>query len=147
MNIAISTFEMDTLKQAAHDELVRKMTDLGIQEPDMASPDRAIQTTSRAYEVLLMVNRCSKMELTDYILKLEESRDGYAEELCKNEQLKADNEKLRELVRDMFEEIEYSGFDPFVERQGKRGSYYEEDPSWRVGIRERIRELGIEVGE
>lgn len=54
-------------------------------------------------------------------------------------------EELKELVRDMFEEIEYSGFDPLVERQGKRGSYYEEDPSWRVGIRERIRELGIEV--
>lgn len=57
----------------------------------------------------------------------------------------AENEMLRELVRDMFEEIEASGFDPMVERQGKRGPYYEEDPSWRVGIRERVRELGIEV--
>lgn len=59
----------------------------------------------------------------------------------------SENEKLRELVRDMSEEIEAGGFDPMVERQGKRGVYYEEDPSWRVGIRERMRELGIEAKE
>lgn len=59
----------------------------------------------------------------------------------------ARNAKLRELVEDMFEEIEDAGFDPLVERQGKRGSYYEEDPSWRVKIRERVRELGIEVDQ
>jgi hypothetical protein len=61
------------------------------------------------------------------------------------ERLKAENVELRELVRDMFEEIEAGGFDPMVERHGKSTVYYEEDPSWRVGIRERIRELGIEV--
>jgi len=55
----------------------------------------------------------------------------------------SENSKLRELVRDMFDEIELSGFDPLVERNGKRGPYYEEDPSWRVKIRERMRELGI----
>ena len=59
--------------------------------------------------------------------------------------IEAENAKLRELVRDMFEEIEAGGFDPMVERHGKSTVYYEEDPSWRVGIRERIRELGIEV--
>ncbi len=56
-----------------------------------------------------------------------------------------ENAKLRELVRDIFEVIEDSRFDPCVERQGKRGPYYEDDPSWRVEIRERMRELGIEV--
>ena len=56
-----------------------------------------------------------------------------------------ENAKLRELVRDMFEVIEDPCFDPLVERRGKRGSYYEEDPSWRVKIRECVRELGIEV--
>lgn len=56
-----------------------------------------------------------------------------------------ENEELRELVSDMFEEIEADGFDPMVERQGKRGLYYEEDPSWRVGIKERVQKLGIEV--
>ena len=61
--------------------------------------------------------------------------------------LHVENTKLRELVLDMFEEIEDSDFDPLVERQGKRGPYYEEDPFWRVGIRERVRELGIEVEE
>lgn len=59
----------------------------------------------------------------------------------------AENERLRELVRDMFEEIEAGGFDTMVERQGKRGTYYEEDPSWRVGIRERMRKLIIEVDD
>ena len=59
--------------------------------------------------------------------------------------LENENAKLRELVRDMFEEIEASGFDPLVERQGKRGPYYEENPSWRVKIKERMRELGIEA--
>lgn len=42
-----------------------------------------------------------------------------------------ENAKLREMVRDMFEEIDVYGLDPM----------YEEEPSWRVGIRE----LGIEV--
>lgn len=56
-----------------------------------------------------------------------------------------ENAKLRELCSDMFVQIEESGFDPMVARQGKRGPYYEEDPSWRVKIRERIRELRIEV--
>ena len=56
-----------------------------------------------------------------------------------------ENDKLRELVRDVFEVIEDSRFDPCVERQGKRGPYYEDDPSWRVEIRERMLELGIEV--
>ena len=56
-----------------------------------------------------------------------------------------ENAKLRELVRDMFEEIEAGGFDPMVERHGKSTVYYEEDPSWRVGIRERMRELRIEM--
>lgn len=60
-------------------------------------------------------------------------------------ELVSENAKLRELVRDMFEEIEAGGFDPMVERHGKSTVYYEEDPSWRVGIRERMRELGIEV--
>ena len=32
-----------------------------------------------------------------------------------------------------------------VERHGKNTIYYEEDPSWMVRIRERVRELGIEV--
>ena len=50
--------------------------------------------------------------------------------------LRIENRKLRELVRDMFEKIEDSDFDPYVERQGKRGPYYEEDPSWRVKIME-----------
>ena len=59
--------------------------------------------------------------------------------------LEAENTNLKKLVRDMFEEIEAGGFDPMVERQGKRGPYYEEDPSWRVGIRERMRELGVEA--
>ena len=59
--------------------------------------------------------------------------------------VEAENAKLRELVSDMFDEIEVSGFDPIVERHGKGTVYYEEDPSWRVGIRERVRELGIEV--
>lgn len=45
--------------------------------------------------------------------------------------LKAENTKLREMVRDMFEEIDMYGLD----------AMYEEDPSWKV----RIRELGIEV--
>jgi hypothetical protein len=63
----------------------------------------------------------------------------------KTNELEAENKKLRELVRDMFEEIEAGGFDPMVERHGKSTVYYEEDPSWRVGIRERMRELGIEV--
>jgi hypothetical protein len=44
-------------------------------------------------------------------------------------------------------EIEAGGFDPMVERHGKNTIYYEEDPSWRVRIRERVRELGIEVEE
>ena len=69
---------------------------------------------------------------------------GYVR-LADYEKAVAENEELRKLVRDMFEEIEDSGFDPFVERQGKRGPYYEEDLSWRVGIRERMRKLGIEV--
>ena len=60
-------------------------------------------------------------------------------------ELEDENAKLRKLVRDMFEEIEAGGFDPMVERHGKSAVYYEEDPSWRVEIRERIRELGIEV--
>ena len=58
---------------------------------------------------------------------------------------KDENAKLRELVRDMFEEIEAGGFDPMVERHGKSTVYYEEDPSWRVEIRARVRELGVEV--
>ena len=48
-----------------------------------------------------------------------------------DERLKTENDKLRELVRDMLEEIEVYGLDPM----------YEEEPSWRIGIRE----LGIEV--
>ena len=79
----------------------------------------------------------------DRLLEYRERHDSL--QRAKLAEIRDENEKLRELVRDMFEEIEYSGFDPYVERQGKRGSYYEEDPSWRVGIRERIRELGIEV--
>lgn len=67
--------------------------------------------------------------------------------VMENESLRAENAKLRELVRDMFEVIEDSCFDPLVERRGKRGSYYEEDSSWRVKIRERVREMGIEVDE
>lgn len=57
----------------------------------------------------------------------------------------AENVKLRELVRDMFEEIEACSFNPMVERHGKSIVYYVEDPSWRVGIRKRVREMGIEV--
>lgn len=63
------------------------------------------------------------------------------------ERMGAENAKLRELVRDMFEEIEAGGFNPMVERYGKSSVYYEEDPSWRVGIRERVREMGIEVSD
>lgn len=69
----------------------------------------------------------------------------YAEVITERDKLRNENTKLREFARDMFEEIEAYGFDPYVERQGKRGSYYEEDPSWRVKIRKRVRELGIEV--
>ena len=76
-----------------------------------------------------------------------ELRDAIYDMVGENEKLKLENAKLRELVRDIFEEIEVNGFDPYVERQGKRGPYYEEDLSWRVGIRERVRELGIEAGE
>jgi len=61
-----------------------------------------------------------------------------------NSRLKAENAKLKELVSDMFEEIESGGFDPMVERHGNSTVYYDEDLSWRVGIRERVRELGIE---
>lgn len=128
--------------RAAHDELARKMTDLGVQEPGMASPDRAIQTTSRAYEVLLMVNRCSKMELTDYILKLEESRDGYVEESRKNEQLKADNEKLRELVRDYDKCL-----DTALYLAGNAGYPRMPDSGLFSSLHPRMRELGIEVKE
>ena len=114
-------------------------------EPDMASPDRAIQTTSRAYEVLLMVNRCSKMALTDYILKLEESRDGYVEELRKNEQLKAENEKLRELVRDMWRDIpksEACAWDSSANTCIGSDSCIGECSYWY-----RMVKLGIEAGE
>lgn len=67
--------------------------------------------------------------------------------MAKVEEVRDENAMLRELVRDMFEEIEAAGFDQLVERQGKRGTYYEEDPSWRVKIRERVREMGIEVDD
>ena len=58
-----------------------------------------------------------------------------------------ENEKLRELVADMYEAIEESDFNPIVETPSKRGGAYGEDPSWRVGISGRMRELGIEVEE
>ena len=81
-------------------------------------------------------------EMYDIICGYEDSERDYHE---RNIELESENAKLRKLVRDMFEEIEDACFDPLVERQGKRGPYYEEDPSWRVGIRERVREAGIEV--
>ena len=52
---------------------------------------------------------------------------------------------LEELVADMYEVIEESDFNPIVEIPSKRGGAYAEDPSWRVGIKQRMRELGIEV--
>lgn len=84
-------------------------------------------------------------------LEPEQEQDGYTGMLTRlkfqNELLRHENAKLRELVRDMFGVIEDYEFDPIVERQGKRGPYYEEDPSWRVGIRDRARQLGVEVEE
>jgi hypothetical protein len=89
-------------------------------------------------------------DLEEYLRRNDDSADGSAYLTIVGiandvSEIEAENESLRELVRDMFEEIEAGGFDPMVERQGKRGTYYEEDPSWRVGIRERMRKLGIEV--
>ena len=92
-------------------------------------------TTEPSYQKILPKKVCDAIEL-----ERKESERDYHE---RNIELENENAKLRELVREMFDEIELSGFDPLVERNGKRGPYYEEDPSWRVKIRERMRELGI----
>jgi len=85
-----------------------------------------------------IINECdaAQTEVFDYLYMSDAANE-------QSEKLKTENAKLRELVRDMFEEIEAGGFDPMVERHGKNTVYYEEDPSWRVKIRERVRKLGI----
>ena len=99
-------------------------------------------------------DQCAKdhAQLADWLRELRRARmeidllktlrDGFKADAQK---YKGENARLRELVRDMFEEIEADGFNPMVERHGNSTVYYVEDPSWRVGIRERVRKLGVEV--
>lgn len=138
--------ECDELREKAR--LLREHVD-GLSAPYVIPSTKELMA-------LTMLDSASRMEqAADTILELRDDlqrandavQDAEHDESMAWDRVRkaeAENAKLRELVRNMFEEIEAGGFDPMVERHGKSTVYYEEDPSWRVGIRERIRELGIE---